>query len=184
VDSRAEEGRRQGPEASRGGVRINWGGRMAAPFRKESIMGDRALVILKSGESYSPVMYLHWHAPQVGNYVRRLKDVMESRGEDLGYSFARLLGIVHNDIDGNLSLGCWNLPKGFSEANSKMLREMSHGDGGIYVVDLKDYSIATYAGYGLAHQNKRDGGEADRVAAKAVELSRTKDETVAASVAA
>ena len=142
-------------------------------------MGDRALVILKSEKEYSPVMYLHWHAPQVKNYIKRLKEVMESRGADLSYAFARLLGIVHNDIDGNLSLGCWNLPDGFSEIDSKFLREFSHGDGGIYVIDLKDYEIATYAGYGLAHQNDRDGGEADRVAVKAIELSRTEPETVA-----
>jgi hypothetical protein len=143
-------------------------------------MGDRALVILKSGTNYSPVMYLHWHAPQVQHYVNRLKEVMESRGEDLNYAFARLLGVVHNDIDGNLSLGCWNLPKGFSERNTDLLLDMSHGDGGIYVVDLKDYAIATYAGYGLERQNPRDGGEADRIAVKAIELSRAQPESGAA----
>ncbi len=116
-------------------------------------MGDRALVILKDRNDYSPVMYLHWHAPQVQNDANGLKEVMESRGADLNYAFARLLGIVHNDIDGNLSLGCWNLPTGFSEQDKKFLSDMSHGDGGIYVIDLKDYSIATYAGYGLEHQN-------------------------------
>lgn len=147
-------------------------------------MGDRALVILKSGKEYSPVMYLHWHAPQVQNYANRLKEVMESRGEDLSYAFARLLGIAHNDIDGNLSLGCWGLPEGFSENDDKFLNDMSHGDGGIYVIDLKDYRIATYAGYGLERQNKRDGGEADRVAAGVIEKSRTQPETDAASAAA
>jgi hypothetical protein len=143
-------------------------------------MGDRALVILKSGTDYSPVMYLHWHAPQVRNYVNRLKEVMEGRGNDLNYAFARLLGIVHNDIDGNLSLGCWNLPDGFSETDSKMLRELSQGDGGIYVIDLKDYAIATHAGYGLEHQNTRDGGEADRVAVKAIAEARDKADNAAA----
>ena len=131
-------------------------------------MGDRALVILKSQGNYSPVMYLHWHAPQVQNYINRLKEVMQGRGNDLQYAFARLLGIVHNDIEGNLSLGCWNLPSGFSERDEKFLSHMSHGDGGIYVIDLKDYSIATYAGYGLLYQNRRDGGEADRIAVKAI----------------
>lgn len=135
-------------------------------------MGDRALVILKVKTEYSPVMYLHWHAPQVQNYVSRLKEVMTGREGDVDYAFARLLGIVHNDIDGNLSLGCWNLPKDFSEANKQFLIRMSHGDGGIYVVNLEDYSIATYAGYGLEYQNQRDGGEADRVAVKAVAASR------------
>jgi hypothetical protein len=141
-------------------------------------MGDRALVILKSGKDYSPLMYLHWHAPQVQHYVNRLKEVMESRGEDVYYAFARLLGIVHNDIDGNLSLGCWNLPKGFSETDREALQQLSHGDGGIYVVDLKDYAIATYAGYGLEHQNPRDGGEADRIAVKAIKHSRAEPETI------
>jgi hypothetical protein len=135
-------------------------------------MGDRALIILKNSKEYSPVVYLHWHAPQVQNYVNRMKEVMTGREGDLNYAFARLLGIIHNDIDGNLSLGCWNLPANFSEADSKMLRHMSHGDGGIYVVDVDCYEIATYAGYGLEHQNKRDGGEADRVAVKAIEHSR------------
>jgi hypothetical protein len=131
-------------------------------------MGDRALVILKCGKAYSPVIYLHWHAPQVQNYINRLKEVMKNREEDVDYAFARLVGIVHNDIDGNLSFGCWNLPAEFDEANEKALRGISHGDGGIYVVDLKNYAIATYAGYGLQHQNKRDGGEADRIALKAI----------------
>jgi hypothetical protein len=138
-------------------------------------MGDRALVILKGLKGYSPVMYLHWHAPQVQNYINRLKEIMDSRGEDLNYAFARLLGIVHNDINGNLSLGCWNLPNDFSEQNTDLLLEMSHGDGGIYVVDLKDYTIATYAGYGLERQNQRDGGEADRVAVKAIERTRAEE---------
>lgn len=140
-------------------------------------MGDRALVILKDDDTYSPVMYLHWHAPQVQNYINRLKEVMEGRGNDVHYAFARLLGIAHNDIDGNLSLGCWNLPKGFNERDTDFLLDMSHGDGGIYVISLKDYSIDTYAGYGLERQNKRDGGEADRVAVAAIATSR--DQTAA-----
>jgi hypothetical protein len=135
-------------------------------------MGDRALVILKSGTKYSPVMYLHWHAPQVQNYINRLKEVMKGREGDVGYAFGRLLGIAHNDIDGNLSLGCWNLPADFNESDAAYLRKMSHGDGGIYVIDLVGYGIATYAGYGLEHRNDRDGGEADRVAAVAISESR------------
>ena len=131
-------------------------------------MGDRALVILKSGKDYSPVMYLHWHAPQVQNYVNRLREVMEGRGADIDYGFARLPGIAHNDIAGNLSLGCRNLPIGFDETKPEAMQAMSHGDGGIYVVDLRDYGIATYAGYGLGHRNGRDGGLADRVAVRAI----------------
>ncbi|MDG3006432.1 hypothetical protein [Paludisphaera mucosa] len=99
---------------------------------------------------------------------------MKGREGDIQYAFARLLGIAHNDIDGNLSLGCWNLPTDFRETDESYLREMSHGDGGIYVVDLLNFTIATHAGYGLKHQNERDGGEADRVAAKAITESRGK----------
>jgi hypothetical protein len=135
-------------------------------------MGDRALVVLKDGTNYSPVMYLHWHAPQVQNYINRLKEVMNGREGDLQYGFGRLVGIAHNDIGGNLSLGVWNLPQNFSESNAEALKSMSHGDGGIYVVDLSDYSIATYAGYGLEHQNQRDGGAADRLASKAITESQ------------
>lgn len=127
-------------------------------------MGDRALIILKDGAEFSPVVYLHWHAPQVQHYVNRLREVMSGRGSDLSYSFARLCGIIHNDIGGNTSFGVWNLPGDFAD-NEPYLSSMSHGDGGVYVVDINaDYSIATYGGYGIENdQPSRDGGDADRV---------------------
>ena len=137
-------------------------------------MGDRALIVLKEGKEYSPVVYLHWHAPQVQNYINRLKEVMETRGVDLSYAFARLVGIIHNDISGNLSLGSFNLPNDFAETDD-YLKKMSHGDGGVYVVNLADYSIKTGGGYGLSKQNdKRDGGARDR------ELNSTEKKDTAA----
>lgn len=125
-------------------------------------MGNRALVILKDDNRYSPVMYLHWHACQVQNYINRLKEVMHGREGDLSYAFARLLGIVHNDIEGNLSLGCWSLPAGFSEHDEAFLKHMSHGDAGIFVVSLEDYSIGNYAASYKPDEPQRDGGESDR----------------------
>lgn len=126
-------------------------------------MGDRALIVLKSGTEHSPVLYLHWHAPQVQHYINRLCEVMEGRDDDLSYSFARLCGIVHNDIDGNTSFGVWNLPEDFKDT-PEYLQEMSHGDAGVFIVDIaNNYAIGTHGGYGLEEPlTKRDGGEADR----------------------
>jgi hypothetical protein len=136
-------------------------------------MGDRALVIVhnKGKTEYSPVLYLHWHAPQVQNYVNRLKEVMQGRTDDVSYAFARLVGIAHNDVDGNLSLGVWDKGSDFKD-DEKYLKELSHGDGGVYLVDASDFSIrAGFGGYGLEDQNdKRDGGKADRDAAKHVKV--------------
>lgn len=139
-------------------------------------MGDRALIVLKDEQNFSPVAYLHWHAPQVQNYINRLREVVQSRGADLNYAFARLSGIIHNDIDGNLSFGVWNLPADFDGSDDRM-KDMSHGDGGVYLVDINDdYSIKCVGGYGIdsdeCHKTKRDGGEADRTASKKIAEQR------------
>ena len=91
-------------------------------------MGDRALVQFKNSKGeLSPVCYLHNHAYQVSEFIRMTEALMQSRGEDLNYTFARFIGVCHEEIKGNLSLGVWNQETELIEADS-------HGDGGVLVV--------------------------------------------------
>ena len=69
-------------------------------------MGNRATIGLstKYGDAVGFV-YLHWHgdAEYVVNAIKAAAFIM--RKSDAGYAMARLIGILHNRIDGGLSLG-------------------------------------------------------------------------------
>lgn len=105
-------------------------------------MGDRALVIFhdKAKNEYSPVVYLHWSGGKVKNYIQELKVLMGDRVDDVDYATARFIGICHSHNEGNLSLGVSNLPKGFSDCDA-FLGNMSHGDRGVFMVDVSDFSF-------------------------------------------
>jgi hypothetical protein len=115
-------------------------------------MGDRALIIFTDGENVSPVIYLHWAGSRVPDLLRQHKALMISRGADVQYAAARFVGIVHMTMpEQNLSLGMWNadgdLYKAVLGRRSDQLAEMSHGDAGLVVVDVKNYSWQAYGGY-------------------------------------
>lgn len=112
-------------------------------------MGDRALIILEdSAGEISPVMYLHWNGYQSTDFISETEKLMESRGEDLQYAFARLVGIAHSHIDGNLSLGVWSADKDFTKAikerDAAALSKESHGDNGIFIVNCKTWEVKNY----------------------------------------
>lgn len=66
-------------------------------------MGDRVLVQFKDSNSrVSPVCYMHWHGDNAPEFIRECAKLMESRGEDLAYAFARFVGICHSHIKGNI----------------------------------------------------------------------------------
>lgn len=111
-------------------------------------MGDRVLIILHTADrsEYSPVIYGHWCGDQAGKYIRELKELMDKRTDDLAYATARLIGIMHTHNEGNLSLGAWNLPADFKD-EAEYLKKMSHGDAGVILVDVKDFSFRTVGGY-------------------------------------
>jgi len=81
-------------------------------------MGDRALVVFKDptqvdkDDRYSPVTYLHWGGDKVPELLKKTKEIMEGRGLDINYTPARFIGVCHILMEGNLSLGTWNLPEG------------------------------------------------------------------------
>ena len=122
-------------------------------------MGDRALITFTDGEQVSPVVYLHWAGSSVPALLEQHKGLMASRGADVAYAAARFVGIVHATMpDQNLSLGIWNAAPDTRRAvlstDGDELANMSHGDAGFVVVDVRDYSWKAYGGY-LAAGSRR-----------------------------
>lgn len=105
-------------------------------------MGDRALIQFTDGDDYSPITYLHWSGYKVREYLEALKERMKGREGDLAYTAARFVGICHDDIEGNLSLGLWNQDKPLTEDDS-------HGDAGCFVVNVETWDVQQLGGYGL-----------------------------------
>jgi hypothetical protein len=69
-------------------------------------MGNRATIGLTTQHGASTAfIYLHWHgdAEWVVDAVKGAAFIM--RRNDPGYAMARLIGVLHNRIDGGLSLG-------------------------------------------------------------------------------
>jgi len=115
-------------------------------------MGDRALIIFTDGREVSPVIYLHWSGSKVPALLEQHKTLMASRGADVAYAAARFVGIVHATMPGqNLSLGMWNAEPNtigaVLAADADELAEISHGDAGFVVVDVRDYSWKAWGGY-------------------------------------
>lgn len=104
-------------------------------------MGDRALIQFTDGAEVSPVIYLHWHGSIVRSLINETRELMQSRGSDLTYAAARFVGIAHSHIPGNLSLGMWNLDR-------RLTADDSHGDFGCAIVDVRDWSVECFGGYG------------------------------------
>ena len=92
-------------------------------------MGDRILFQVTDGEDVSPVVYGHWSGSAAWEICATLKSLMKDRPRDVSYTAARLVGIIHERIDGNLSLGMWNRDMLLDDA-------ASHGDEGCVVVDF------------------------------------------------
>lgn len=120
-------------------------------------MGDRVLFQLYrrgpvgSPDAVSPVIYGHWCGSNAPAYVAKLREVMASRGPDLDYAAARLVAILCGDAPGNLSVGMWNAPL-LDGGRERLLHEGdSHGDAGIVLIDVSDYSARYIGGY-LARQ--------------------------------
>jgi hypothetical protein len=105
-------------------------------------MGDRVLIQFINGAGeFSPVAYLHWHGASAPALIRACSDLMRGRDGDTSYAFARFLGVCHEAINGNLSLGAWN-------AAAVLEPDDSHGDAGCYVVDVVTWHVRAFGGYG------------------------------------
>jgi hypothetical protein len=109
-------------------------------------MSDTALIQVVSKiptvQNISPVCYLHSSGSVAHEYIRELALLMSpTRGGDVQYGFARLVGICHTHIGGNLSLGVW-------AADGILTAEHSHGDAGVFVVDCNTWDVRAEGGYG------------------------------------
>jgi hypothetical protein len=102
-------------------------------------MGDRCIIYVKGAPA---AVYLHWDGNRALELLRGA--IPRMRLCDECFSSARLVGHIHTEISGNLSLGLIDPPKDFSAAG---MREYSHGDAGVIVYDCSTGTIVTYAGY-------------------------------------
>ena len=122
-------------------------------------MGNRALVIFYDNDRISPCVYLHWFGGEVPGLLGDLAVLMQGRTGDAEYAAARFLGLCHNKIDGNLSLGVYSNDLTAADLqNQKLLEEMSPGDAGVVIVNTGDFSWNAYGGYLAEHEQ---GEEAD-----------------------
>ena len=76
------------------------------------------------------------------------KKHMEGRFGDISYACARFIGICHAAAPGNnLSLGVWNTtPEGVKCIEDED-DDFSHGDAGVFVVNVTDFSVKHFGGY-------------------------------------
>lgn len=97
-------------------------------------MGNRAVLSLGPVADNTPAIYLHWHgSPEtVEEFLADARAVMAGRGGDPTYAAARLVGVIHTAIAGNLSMGL-GVVGDFD----------GHEDNGTYEIDLETLTIAS-----------------------------------------
>ena len=113
-------------------------------------MGDRSLTIFTDSNksAYSPTVYLHWAGNQTPNFIMQTKKHMVGRLGDIQYACARFIGFCHADSpDSNLSLGVWNTKPADVKLIEDENKEFSHGDAGVFVVNVTDFSVKHFGGY-------------------------------------
>jgi hypothetical protein len=117
-------------------------------LERNHLMGDRACIVFYDSRSVSPTVYLHWHGEYVPAWLERLKRRMNGRFDDAGYAAARFIGICHEQIAGNLSLGV--LQNTLTHADVRYEARMddhSPGNAGLVVVDTREFTWKAYGGY-------------------------------------
>lgn len=95
-------------------------------------MGNRAIVVFKgkfNNEGVQPAIYLHWGGSQVRSLLLKTNQVMIGRDNDAQYSAARFCQTAAAEVGGNLSIG-------LTTVNLDSPGDSSHGDAGVFVVDV------------------------------------------------
>jgi hypothetical protein len=113
-------------------------------------MGERAVIILKKGNEFSPGLYSHWGGMHIADYIERLREIATPRPQIpgraqiirpfyIGDAFARLVVIAHLDRGASVE----NLPKDF-KGTPEELAGLSPDDSGTHLVDLDNgFSITS-----------------------------------------
>lgn len=108
-------------------------------------MGNRALIVFHDTHQYSPTVYLHWDAFRLPTLLKEWWGYMEGRRNDVDYGVARFIGICHDAINGNTSLGVSNIDELFYHKNESERREYweheSPGDAGVFIVNVSNGSV-------------------------------------------
>ena len=108
-------------------------------------MGDVALIIFHEDKKhFSPVVYLHWAGGRVREFLENSSKFFKTG--DSSYSAARFIGYCHTQIEGNVSLGVFNSPENTDEIYDE---EFSHGDAGVFLVDVNEWEVEAFNGYGI-----------------------------------
>jgi len=107
-------------------------------------MGNRAIIVFKGGYDVSgvqPAIYLHWKGYQVRDLLLETNKVMVNRDNDASYSAARFCQIAAKTCDGNTSIG-------LTTADLDNPGAASHGDAGVFVVDVSKrvWQVTNYDG--------------------------------------
>ena len=112
-------------------------------------MGDRVLITFtQDGENYSPAVYMHWSGSEAPDMIRAAALVM--RKGDESYSAARFCGECHKALGmkhGPVGLGILPGPQ-----PNENWEEYSHGDAGVYVVNVATGEVQAHGGYGKPFQ--------------------------------
>ncbi len=90
-------------------------------------MADKIIIIVHNEESqdYGPRIYLDWDGKRIPTLLREWWKYMGGRRGDVRCGTARLVGIAHNTIDGNRSLG---VMRSAAHAYPPAMRYLLQGD--------------------------------------------------------
>jgi len=128
----------------------------------EQIMGDRAIIYVRHGNDWAVAgVYTHWSGSFIKEILEEAAPVM--RKGDPDYAMARLIGVIHNRLDGALSLGLVGYPTTKPPHSSttyntvEQWERWSPGDAGIFIVDTATGKVDTHGGYGF--ETPEDEGE-------------------------
>jgi hypothetical protein len=116
-------------------------------------MGDRAILILvnRTTGDVGAEVYLHWNGRRVPHLIASLASLMANRKGDVAYATARLIGLAHEMLPGNLSLGVSltqpALVSAIRRRDNDFLCDYSPGDAGLVVIDAATFEWEAHEGY-------------------------------------
>jgi hypothetical protein len=97
-------------------------------------MGNRVLIQFtgtrgNGDREVSPAIYGHWSGSDAAATITALREQMSDRPGDIAYVAARCVGRLIDGDTASTGFGLWNAPK-------LLTAEESHGDAGVFRVDI------------------------------------------------
>ncbi len=93
-------------------------------------MGNRVLIQFINSEEVSPVIYGHWSGRDAADVINALREQMADRADCVAYVAARCVGrLIGGETESSTGFGLWN-------AAERLAAKDSHGDAGIFLVDV------------------------------------------------